>query len=242
MFSIGMSQSRCAIFQARHPAAGNEYPGLSCADDAPSDTDSAQNARCCKFCRVAITPHARGPGSGGPQRAASLQGFTAKANSSSERRFEDVGAGCVDGSAALVTDLMFSIGMSQSRCAIFQARHPAAGNEYPGLSCADDAPSDTDSAQNARCCKFCRVAITPRARGPGSGGPQRAASLQGFTAKANSSSERRFEDVGAGCVDGRRCASNRFDVFHWNESVPLHGVPGKALRCRQRVSWSQLRG
>ena len=81
------------------------------------------------------------------------------------------------GGAALVTELMFSIGMSQSRCTAFQARRSAAGNEYPGLSCADDAPSDTDSTQGARCCGFSRVAITPRARGSGSGGPQRAASL-----------------------------------------------------------------
>ena len=117
------------------------------------------------------------------------------------------------GGAAQVTDLMFSIGMSQSRCAIFQARHSAAGNEQPGPNCADDAPRYVDSTQGARCCKLCRVAITPRARGPGSGGPQRAASLQGFTAKAISSSERRFEDVAADCFDGRRCASNRFDVF-----------------------------
>ena len=56
------------------------------------------------------------------------------------------------GGAALVTDLLFSIGMSQSRCTAFQARRSAAGNEYPGPSCADDAPSDTDSTQNARCC------------------------------------------------------------------------------------------
>ena len=146
------------------------------------------------------------------------------------------------GGAALVTDLMFSIGMSHFRCAISQARRSAAGNEQPGLNCADDAPRYVDSTQGARCCGFGRVAITTRARGPGSGGSQRAASLQGFTPKADSSSKRRFENVGAGCFDRRRCASNRFDVFYWHEPVPLRHISGKTLRCRQRLPWSQLHG
>ena len=67
---------------------------------------------------------------------------------------------------------------------------------------------------------------------------QRAVSLQEITRKANLSSERRSQDVGAGCVDGRSCASTKFDIFHWNDPVPLRNIAGKTLRCTQRLACS----
>ena len=146
------------------------------------------------------------------------------------------------GGAALVTDLTFYIGISQSRCAIFRQGTPLhATNTAP--SCGDDALSEADSTQGVRCCNmfFCGFSELPShlARAVRAAAARSVPSLQGLTAKANSSSERRFEDVGAGCVDGRRCASNRFDVLHWNEPVPMsrcaifrQGTPLQATNTR----------